>query len=281
MVLNELHVLEGNAGTVCEGHPVSVLDIGVSGEGEDLSTSPGAEDHCLGQDGVNLPGRQFDGHHSLTATLIDKECGDKPFVVSRDGRILERRLKQRVQHMKPGLIGGEPGAYDLHPAEGADRDVAVGLTAPWAAPVFETEHLFGSFTNECFDRVLVREPVAAADRVIGVGIEAVVWLDHRRRPSFSRDGVASHRIDLGDDRDAKLCIALRNGDRSPKAGPSATNQKDIVVGGLHRSRHRSYIRWDRSQYYNPKLRRSSCSSSSRFRRTPSPRRWREPIAIAF
>src|SRR5881397_2974183 len=66
MVLNELHVLERRAGTIGQGHPVAVLDVGVGGEGEDLAAAPRAEDDGSRGDGPNLPGGQLDGHDPLT-----------------------------------------------------------------------------------------------------------------------------------------------------------------------------------------------------------------------
>ena len=55
--------------------------------------------------------------------------------------VLQRRLEERVQHVEAGLVGREPGALLLHAAERADRDVAVRLPAPRAAPVLELEEL--------------------------------------------------------------------------------------------------------------------------------------------
>ena len=66
-----------------------------------------------------------------------------------------------MQHVEAGLVRGEPGALLLHPAERADRDLAVRLPAPRAAPVLELEQLARRLVHERLDRVLVAEPVAA------------------------------------------------------------------------------------------------------------------------
>jgi len=49
--------------------------------------------------------------------------------------------------------------------------VAIFLAAPGAAPVFELEKFLGSFLDEGFDGVLIAEPVAAGDGVVGVFVE--------------------------------------------------------------------------------------------------------------
>ena len=76
--------------------------------------------------------------------VVDQEPGDEPLVVPLHRGILQGRLEQRVQHVEPGLVGGEPGAHLLHPAERPDRDPAVVLPAPRAAPVLELEELPGA-----------------------------------------------------------------------------------------------------------------------------------------
>jgi hypothetical protein len=65
-----------------------------------------------------------------------------------------------------------------------------------------------SFLDEVLDAVLVREPVAAADGVVEVQIEAVVRLGHAGRAAFRRAGVAAHRVDLRNQRNAQCRIGL-------------------------------------------------------------------------
>jgi hypothetical protein len=76
-------------------------------------------------------------------------------------RVLDRGLEQRVQHVKAGLVGGEPRALDLHAAEGAHVDVAVGPAAPRATPMLHLHHLVVRMGHEEIDHVLLAQPVAA------------------------------------------------------------------------------------------------------------------------
>jgi hypothetical protein len=89
-----------------------------------------------------------------------------------------------VQHVEAGLVGGEPGALDLHAAEGAHVDVAVVLAAPRTAPVLELDHLRRALRDEEVHDVLLAQPVAAGDRVVEVLLQAVVRLHDAGRPAF-------------------------------------------------------------------------------------------------
>ena len=87
---------------------------------------------------------------------------------------------KRVQHVETGLVGREPGAHPLHAAEGADRHPAVRLPAPRAPPVLELQQLARRLLHERLDGVLVAQPVAPGDRVVGVLVEGVALRDHTR-----------------------------------------------------------------------------------------------------
>src|SRR5262249_8201661 len=127
----------------------------------------------------------------------------------------------------------EPRPHLLHAAERPDGDAAVGFAAPGAAPVFEAKQLFRGLLDEGLDGVLVAQPVAAGDGVIGVFVAAVIRRADAGRPPPGGDGVAAHRVDLGDDRDAELRVGLGDGDGGTKARAAATHQHDVV-----RSNHR-------------------------------------------
>ena len=121
-----------------------------------------------------LPDFRSMRHDALDAAVVDQQPGDEPLVVAGDAGVLERGLEQRVEHVEAGLVGGEPRAHLLHAAERAHGDAAVGLAAPRAAPVLQPEQLLGRFLDERLDRVLIGQPVAAGDGVVGVLVEAVV-----------------------------------------------------------------------------------------------------------
>ena len=166
--------LSGAPGAVGQGHAVAGLDGGVGGEGEDPAAAARAEDDRLGGDGLDPPRHQLDRDHALDPAVIDQQLGDEPLVVADDALVLERGLEQGVEHVEAGLVGGEPGARLLHAAEGPHGDVAVGLAAPGAAPVLQLDQLLRRFLDESLDGVLIAQPVAAGDGVVGVLVEAVV-----------------------------------------------------------------------------------------------------------
>ena len=118
-----------------------------------------------------------------------------------------------MEHVAPGLVGREPGPLDFHATERSDRNVSIGFAAPRASPMFEPEHLIGSFPHEDLHCILIAKPVTAADRIVGVCVQAVVRLDDCRGPTFGRHGVAPHRIDFGYDTDTELGIRFGDRDR--------------------------------------------------------------------
>src|SRR5215813_9813521 len=212
MVLDELHVLEWDARVEGERHAVAVLDVRVGGERKNLATTAGADDHGFGEDGLNAAGHQLDGDHAARPAVVNQQFGDEPFVVARDRLVLERGLEEGVEHVEAGLVGGEPRAFILHPAERPDRDAAVRLATPRAAPMLELQQLPGRLLDEEFNRVLVAHPISAGDRVVGVLIQCVAGFDHAGRAAFGRHGVAAHRVDFRDYGDAQVRIEFGNSD---------------------------------------------------------------------
>ena len=134
-----------------------------------------------------------------------------------------------MQHVEAGLVGGIPGALDLHAAEGSHGNGAVGITTPWAAPVLQLQQLARSFLDEGLDRVLVGEPVSATDGVVAVMVVAVAGLDHCSGSALGRDGMRSHRIDLRDDTDGQVGIFLADGDRGSQAGTASPDDENVVT----------------------------------------------------
>ena len=147
-----------------------------------------------------------------STTRSTQKCSSKRLI---DG-YFDRGLEQRVQHVEAGLVGGEPGALDLHAAERAHVHVAVVLAAPRAAPVLHLHHLPVRVGDEILDDVLLAQPVAAADGVVEMMLEAVVRQRHRRRAAFGGHGMAAHRVDLGYQGDGQRRVGLGNRDRCPQ-----------------------------------------------------------------
>ena len=77
--------------------------------------------------------------------------------------------------------------------------------------MLQPEELFRGFLDERLDGILIAQPVASGNGVVGMLVEAVVRGDDTRRAPLGRDGVAAHRVDLGNNRDAEMGMGL--GDR--------------------------------------------------------------------
>ena len=180
----------------------------------------------------------FDRHHALRAAVLDHQVDAEVLVEALDRRVLDRGLEQRVQHVEAGLVGGEPGALDLHAAEGAHVGVAVVAAAPRAAPVLDLHHLFVRVRDEVLDHVLLAQPVAARHGVVEMMLQAVVRLRDRGRAAFGRHRVAAHRIDLGNERDCERRVRL--GHRDGRAQTRAAGTDDRYIG-LEDFQHRSFL----------------------------------------
>ena len=138
-----------------------------------------------------------------------------------------------MQHVEAGLVRGEPGALDLHAAERPHVDVAVVLAAPRAAPVFHLHHLFVRVGYEVFDDILLAQPVAAADGIVEMVVQAVVGPRHRGSPAFRGYGVAAHRVDLGNQCNFQLRIGLGNRDRRPQTCATRANNRYVRLEYFH------------------------------------------------
>jgi hypothetical protein len=68
--------------------------------------------------------------------------------------------------------------------------------------VLQPEQFLGGLGDERLDGILIAQPVAAGNGVVGVFFEAVVGRYHTCGPALGRDCVAAHRVNLRDDRDA-------------------------------------------------------------------------------
>src|SRR5262245_31556972 len=143
-----------------------------------------------------------------------------------------------MQHVEAGLVGGKPRAHLLHATEGPDCYAAVRLAAPRTAPVLQPEQFLGRFLDEHLDGILVAEPVAAGDSVIGVFVEGVVGTNNAGGAALGGDGVTPHRIDLGDDRDAESRVGFRNGDGRTQSCSTATYQHNVVRRSHRQTRAR-------------------------------------------
>ena len=182
---------------------------------------------------MHLPGTDLDGSDPLAATIGDDEAGDEPLVVPVDGVVLKRRLEEGVEKMETGFVGGVPRPFQFHPTEGADRDAAVGFTAPRASPMLQLQQLLGGVFDENLDGVLVGEPIGPRDRVVGMVIERVGWGDDGGGSAFGRDRMAPHRIDLRDHPNADVGMIPSYGDGRTKPCSTAPDDQNIMLESFH------------------------------------------------
>ena len=94
--------------------------------------------------------------------------------------------------------------------------------------MLKLEELARSLLHKRLDRVLVTEPVAAGDGVVGVLFERVVCSDRAGCAALGRDCVAPHGVDLRNHRHAEMGIGLGNSDRRPQTGRTAADEQHVM-----------------------------------------------------
>ena len=99
--------------------------------------------------------------------------------------------------------------------------------------MFQLGHLGRRFVHEQFDRVLIGQPVTAADGVSKMIFEAVVALDDCRGTAFSCHRMAAHRVDLAYQRNAEAGVDFGDGDGRPQPRTTSTDNHHVV----------SYAQW--------------------------------------
>src|SRR5207247_2845219 len=137
---------------------------GIRREAEDAATASGAQDNGLGGDRLNLSRSELDGDHALNPAIVGQEPGDEVLIVAGYGRVLERGLKQCVEQVEAGFVGGKQRACFFHPAERPDRDAPIRFAAPGTAPMLQAHQFFWRLFDEGFYGALVAEPIAAGAR---------------------------------------------------------------------------------------------------------------------
>ena len=94
--------------------------------------------------------------------------------------------------------------------------------------MLEAQELLRRFLHEGLDRILIAEPVAARDSVVRVLVETVVDRDGAGGAALGRNGVAAHRVHLGDHRDTQPGIRLGNCYRGAQPRAATANEHDVV-----------------------------------------------------
>ncbi|KFB74201.1 MAG: hypothetical protein AW09_000512 [Candidatus Accumulibacter phosphatis] len=173
MILDEFHVAQGHAVTIGERHAITGDHAAVGVLAEHAAGAAGGDDHRPAFDQSEFSRSDLDRHDALHAPVLDHQINAEMFVEALDRWVLDRCLEEGVQHVKAGLVGGKPGALDLHATKRAHVDVAVRRPAPRAAPVLELRQFLGALRHEVLDHILFAQPVATANSIVEVILEAV------------------------------------------------------------------------------------------------------------
>ena len=233
VILDELHVPQRYAVAVGQGHAVPGDDATVGVVAIDTTCAAGGQHHGLGLDEAGDAVLDVKGDDTLDTAIFHDEIQTEVLVEALDGRVLDGGLEQGVQDVEAGLVGGEPGAGDLHPAETANVGLAVRFAAPGATPVLQLDHLVGGVVDEVFDYVLLTQPVTTGDGVVEVVFEGVVITDDACGATFGGHCVAAHRIDLGNQGDFQLRVGFCNGDCGTQATATGTDDGNIGLDNIH------------------------------------------------
>src|SRR5690349_11742635 len=101
------------------------------------------------------------------------------------------------------------------------------------------EDLLRRLAAHDLDRVLVAEVVGALDRVEGVRLPRVAWVERRVDPALGSVGMRANRVDLADDPDRDAL--LRGGECGALAGEAGADHQ-YVMGWHERGLYRAEIR---------------------------------------
>ena len=199
--LDELHVLQRDAGAVSHDHAVAGGGEGVGGDAEGASVAAGAEHDGLGRDGLDLAGEDVVGDEALADVVLDHEVERVPLGVDLDAAS-EELLEEHGEHGVAGAVGGVAGARGGVSAEASLGDAALVVAGKRAAHVLELKDVLGAFAGKDFGGVLVDEVVAALDGVEHVQVPGVLGgvAERGGDAALRRAGVGSQRMDLREDR---------------------------------------------------------------------------------
>ena len=228
--LDELHVLQGDAGAVGHDDAVAGGGEGVGRDAEGAAVAAGGEHDGLGLDGLDLPAEDVVGDEALAGVVADHEVEGVPLAVDLDAA-LEQLLEEDGEQGVAGAVGGVDGARGGVAAEAPLGDAAVVHAGEGAAHVLELEDVLRRLATEYLGGVLVDEEVAALDGVVHVQLPRVVVGGVAERggdAALGRAGVGAQRVDLGEDGDVDAGV-LGDCERGAHAGETGPNDQDVVL----------------------------------------------------
>ncbi len=230
--LDELHVLQRDAGTVRHRGTVAGVGHRVRRVVEHLSESAGRQDDAVfGGESLYLAGLDVVADDAVTGALggvvlvRDGELGDVPLVVHLNAAfddLLVHGVEQVVTRLRTRV--GRSG--ERQSTERSLGDASVVLAGERHPPVFELDGLFRAVLTEGFDRWGVAEIVRPLHGVVGVEFPVVAFSECRVDTAFRCAGVASNGMELRDEGDICALFVGRDGRTKPR---TASTDDDYVV----------------------------------------------------
>ncbi|MNE33000.1 hypothetical protein D3C80_1266400 [compost metagenome] len=117
VILDELHITQRYAVVECHAHAITGDDTAVGVIAVHAAGTAGSHDYRIGTDLHAGAFHHVHRHQAAGLAVIYQNIQHKVLVETLDLRVFERGLEQGMQHVEAGLVGGEPGAFNLHAAE--------------------------------------------------------------------------------------------------------------------------------------------------------------------
>ncbi len=138
-------------------------------------------------------------HRQNTSHLLlsHQQIQYKKLIKALDIRIFQRGLKQGMQNMKTGFIGGKPGTFGFHATKTPHLHSAIRFAAPGATPTFQLHQLLIGMADKIIHHILIGQPVAARDCILKMLIQTIFRQGDRCGAAFCGHRMRSHRIHLG------------------------------------------------------------------------------------
>ena len=196
VILHELHIAQRHAVAERHTHTVAGNDAAVGVITINAARTARRHHHRIGADLDERAFHHVHRHQAARVPIIHQNVEDEMLIKALDLWELKGGLEQGVQHVEAGLIGGEPGTFDLHAAEATNVDAAVRTTTPRTSPLFKLGHLRWTMVHKVVNDILFAKPVAPCNRVVEMVFKAVMILRNGGGSSFCGHRVAAHWIDF-------------------------------------------------------------------------------------
>ena len=161
VVLDKLHIPQRHTVTIGHRHAVAGDNSRVGIEAEQAPCAAGSENHRFSAQQGQFTGSDLQGYNANNRTFVYRQIEHKELIKTLNLWVLQRGLKQGVEHMKAGFVGRKPGACGFHAPEAAHLHLAIAFTAPGAAPALHLHQFLISVMNKVVDDALLNQPVTA------------------------------------------------------------------------------------------------------------------------